>query len=99
MDININAKGHIHQEGLKEFYSNSIEKKYSKYPFVKTAKLNIRSFENGEIEMGLIMEMEKGGDLFAKAESGDEAKAFKSVIRKIDVQVEKYKKTHYWKYS
>jgi ribosome-associated translation inhibitor RaiA len=99
MDIFINAKDHVHQEGLKDFYSDEIEKKYNKYPFVKTVKLNIRSFEKGEVEMALIFEMEKGGNLFSKAESSDEAKAFKMAIKKIDTQVEKYKETHYWKHN
>ena len=97
MDIVINAKGHVNQEGLHEYYSDKLNSKYEKYPFVKKVGLGIKEIANGDIIVSLEFDMEKGANLFSKATAIDEAHAFKLAAKKIDKQIEKYKHAHYWK--
>ncbi len=94
MDIIITAPKHANQESLKDYYTNVLSKKYSKYPFVKKANVKIDQQDEG-VKVSISLSLEKGKDAFAKHMDPLEESAFKKCLGKLRPQIEKYKQVHY----
>ncbi|MBT8234455.1 MAG: hypothetical protein HKO66_02120 [Saprospiraceae bacterium] len=95
MDIKVNAKAHENQDGLKEYYSLELNKRFAKYVFIKEVILKIKDIKKDGIEVSLELEVENSNKMFAKSVEETEPKAYKSVVSKINRQIEKYKEVHY----
>ena len=94
MDIRIEAKGHPNQDQLNAYYTEKLNQKYGKYPFVKTIHVKVDT-KDQSAEVSLLMQLEKGGKIFAQASSTNEHSSLTSAIKKINSQIEKYKQKHY----
>lgn len=94
MDINIEAKGHPNQDKLIAYYEDILTKKYGQYPFVKVAKVKVQT-KDELTEVNLILQLEKSGSVFSSASHVNENKSLQSAIKKMNVQVEKYKQKRY----
>lgn len=95
MDIKIEAPGHPRQVQLKEYYNETLLKKYSPYEFIKTVDVKVVKGELEHFEVSLQIRPEKGGMLFAKDSHENETKALNSVIKKMNSQIDRYKQQHY----
>lgn len=94
MDINIEAINHPNQTKLKTYYTDTLNNKYGMYPFVKTITAKVES-KNDDIDVSLLVQVEKGASLFGSSSSKNENKALNEAIKKINTQIEKYKNKHY----
>lgn len=96
MDIHIEAPKHENQIALVAHYDKILQKKYGKYPFVKTIKLRVLEEMTGT-RVSILMEVEKDKSLYAESIHESENKASTFCIKKISRQIEKYKEKHYHK--
>ncbi len=95
MDIKIEAQGHPNQTKLIEYYDKRLSKKYGQYPFIKTLKVKVDIENKTDTKVAINMAVEKGGKLYASHSDSNENRALEEVIRKTNVQLEKYKQKHY----
>lgn len=95
MDIKIEAPGHSNQESLKTFYTDKLNKKYADYPFVKSIDVKVKKQPKGEYEVSLQLKPEKGNLKFAVQTADNEHTALNGAIKKMNIQIEKYKQKHY----
>lgn len=94
MDIKIEAIGHPNQQKLKSYYTEILTSKYGQYPFVKTVDVMVKT-NNSLSEVKLNLMLEKKGRIFSSDSNANENKALQGAIKKINVQIEKYKEKHY----
>jgi len=94
MDITIEALKHQNQDKLLEYYSKTLNKKYSHYPFVKSINAKVAKVD-GKSEVNLLVHLEKRGKIFSSGLHDNEHTALAKAISKINVQIEKYKEKHY----
>ena len=95
MDINIEAPGHHSQEALIEYYTERLNRKYGGYDFIKTIDVKVKKEVGNKYEVNLRIGPEKGTFLFSSDTDSNENKALTEAIRKMNVQIEKYKQHHY----
>ena len=94
MDIKIEAPGHPNQKQLIKFYRERLEKKYGEYPFIHNLDVKITKEQN-EYRVSLQIKPEKGKTLYAEEVHEKEYSALESVIKKMNSQIERYKRKHY----
>lgn len=94
MDINIEAVQHNNQASLKTYYEDKLLRKYNAYPFVKAIDVKIDS-QDKLARVSLLVQLEKGPKVFASHLDENENRSFTKAIKKVDVQIEKYKQKHY----
>jgi|GEM_PF-1233758 len=95
MDIKIEAIHHPNQEQLKTFYEEKLQRKYGSYNFIKNIDVKVEEGRNGVKRVALQIKPEKGTMLYANHEDQNENRALNQTIRKMNVQIEKYKEQHY----
>ncbi len=95
MDININAKNHLHQTQLNDYYLNHLSQKFERYKFIKTLEIKIVKNQSDQYVISLTASPTNGQVLFAEADEALESIALKSAIKKLSTQLEKYKEVHY----
>lgn len=95
MDIKIEAPNHPNQVQLTAFYRKKIEQKYGVYDFVKAMDVKINQDTKSTFKVSLQCKPEKGTLLFAADSNRNENKAFTEAMRKLNIQIEKYKEVHY----
>ncbi len=95
MDIKIEAPGHNNQDALRSFYEDKLNKKYSSYPFVKSIDVKVKKNQSGQFEVSLQLKPEKGTMQFATQSDDNENSALNGAIKKMNIQIEKYKQKHY----
>lgn len=95
MDIKIEAPNHKSQELVKDHYSRKLTKKYGQYDFIKSIDVKIKSTKGDLSSVSLQLKPEKGKMIYASAIAERENNALNNVIRKMNVQIEKYKEKHY----
>lgn len=95
MDIKLEAPGHPNQEQLLEFYTNTLEKRYGGFVFIKAIDVKVKKSDDDNYHVSLAIKPEKGSMLYASDEHANEHKALKESIRKMNVQIKKYKSVHY----
>ena len=94
MDIRIDAPGHKNFTHLKTYLLEKIQKRYSKYDFITVVETKLTT-ENGLMNVNLQVHPKKGPILFAKDSNEDENKAVNSVMKKMHLQIQKYKDAHF----
>lgn len=95
MDIKIEAPGHKSQALVEEHYNRRLTKKYGQYDFIKAIDVKIKSEDNNLTSVAIQLKPEKGIMLYAVAKAELENVALNNAIRKMNVQIEKYKQKHY----
>ena len=95
MDIHINASGHPNHTSVIKFYTQKIHRKYAKYPFVKTAEVMINQSKRGLYKVSICMDIEKSPKLYSVHSDESENRALQGAIKKMNIQIEKYKQKHY----
>lgn len=95
MDIKIEAPGHKNQKLVRSHYNRLLAKKYGKYDFVKSIDVNISMQDGRLVGVSLQLRPEKGTMLYASGKSKRENIALNSAIRRMNVQIEKYKQKRY----
>ncbi len=95
MDIQIEAPQHEHQKQLISFYKEKLNKKYAVYDFIKMIEVKVRLEKDAHTTVSLQCKPEKGKMLYASHTHGNENKALMETIRKLNIQIEKYKQVHY----
>ena len=94
MDIRIEAPGHDSQDQLQSYYADRIEAKYGHYTFIQA--IDVKVSQNKDLtKVSLQMKPEKGSLLYVEDQDPIENKALNEAIRKMNLQVEKYKAKHY----
>ena len=95
MDIHINASGHPHHKSVLKFYTQKLHRKYGKYDFVKSTDVMVTQSSRGMYKVSLCMEIEKSPKLYSVHHDFSENKALQGAIKKMNIQIEKYKEKHY----
>ena len=95
MDIKIEAPGHPSQDALIKYYENRLNKKYGTYDFIKSIYVKVNKAKNGGFEVSLGIKPEKSTFIYVTDTNESENKALSEAIRKMNVQIEKYKQHHY----
>lgn len=95
MDIKIEAPGHRNQESLQKYYTAKLNKKYAVYPFIKAIDVKVKQMKNDQYEVSLQLKPEKGTMQFATQYADNENSALNGAIKKMNIQIEKYKQKHY----
>ena len=94
MDIKIEAQNHGNQELLIRHYNDLLEKRYGKYPFVKSIDLKIDHTPDGT-KVGIRIKPEKGNSLFVSTIDDNEHNASRQSNKKMSRLIKKYKERHY----
>ena len=95
MRIIINATAHDNQESMREYYTEQIEKKFSKYQFVNSLEVWVKKIGDKDYEVSMLANAKRGGRLFAEGGSHNEEGAFSQVLKKMKAQLSKYKTAHF----
>ena len=91
MKIIINATAHNNQESMREYYTEQLQKKFSKYQFINSLEVWVKKIDDKEYEVSMLANPKKGAKLFAEGESHNEQLAFTQVMKKLRSQLNKYK--------
>ena len=95
MDLAIEAIGHPNQEHLREYYSSRLNKKFGKYDFAKRMDVKVKDLGKDGYEVSLSLQPVNGSTMFARSKNSVENRALADAMKKLHVQVEKYKQQHY----
>jgi len=95
MKIIINAASHNNQESMREFYTQQLQKKFSKYQFINSLEVWVKKLDDKEYEVSMLANPKKGAKLFAEGESHNEQLAFTKVLKKMRSQLNKFKTAHF----
>jgi len=95
MDILIEAPGHENLDSLEKHFNKLLLKKFEKYEFIKKAKLKVSDEPQKKKKISLLLQVKNDQSLFSSDINSKENLAFNEVVRKINVQIEKYKQVHY----
>ena len=98
MDTKIEAQNHENQEQLYNHYEKLLNRKYAKYPYVKSIDLKIDQVQEG-VKVGMRIKPEKGSSLYASSIDINEHSAAQQTIKKMNKLIEKYKEQRYHKNS
>ena len=94
MDIKIEAPGHPNQNHVINFYQERLEAKYGVYPFIHSLDVKVVKVEDG-YKVSLQLKPERGTMIYAEDVEEKESAALEKVIKKMNKQIERYKKKHY----
>lgn len=96
MDIKIEAPQHDNQEKLINYYKNKLENKFGHYKFVHSIDVKIKMISQGIYYVSIQLKPERQGNtIFASGKGSTENKALTNSIRKMHLQIQKYKQKHY----
>lgn len=95
MDIKIEAQKKYNYADQINYISDSLSKKYKRYPYINDVLVNISEKENNQVAVSLQIKPEKGKQLFSQGEAPNVKTAFNLAFKKMNTQIEKYKAVHY----
>jgi len=96
MDIKIEAPAHKNQASLVEYYKERLEKKFGKYKFIHAIDVKVKKIDENEYHVSLLSKPEKDRrSIFVSGKASKENLALNNAIKKMNVQIEKYKQKHY----
>lgn len=94
MDIRFEISGFNNPTLKEDYYRERLIKKFSGYEFLKVIDFNIKN-ENNITTINILAQAERAKKINASDEGEVESQVFSSVLKKLKVQLEKYKVTHY----
>jgi len=96
MDIKIEAPRHENQEKLISFYTKRLENKFGQYSFIHSIDVKIKMIDHAVFFVALQLRPERQGrTLFVSGKGNTENIALNNAIRKMHIQIQKYKQKHY----
>jgi len=98
MDIKLEAPGHKHQEELRSYCTNILDKKFGKYPFLKSVDIKVITTDD-HTKVSIMFKPERGVMNYISSEDANEHKAVNNAVNKMRIMIEKYKEKHYHKRS
>lgn len=94
MDIRFEISGFNNPTLKEDYYRQKLIKKFSGYEFLKVLDFKIQN-ENNVKSINILAQPERAKKINASSEGDVESQVFSSVLKKLKVQLEKYKVTHY----
>jgi ribosome-associated translation inhibitor RaiA len=91
MDINIEAPNHPSQEKMKLYYTDKLTQKYGNKAYITSLDVKVVSEKDDKFKVSIQTKPEGGTMLYADHIDSNEEVALKEVIRKLNVQIDKYK--------